>query len=231
MNIEKHNCLTADIAVIPNYQPDPMNRQIDFYYADHGKLIIVGLADNNYIYWLSVTKLNDTETNRAIFDHISQLEPAILGHEYIALKKTNYTYEKLREFYHDSLRLAQAQVKWEEHLLWLTPFGGNYSSDQTKHHGKIFARDICNNYNKLKTLCKFREAGGSYINVMRYYLSIISERSNDPCTDYSQKLELINLIQSEKYLLCSDNSAVRELYIKLEQCCSDIYNAYMSVVR
>lgn len=231
MNIETYNRLTADIAVTPNYQPNPVNRRIDFYYGDRNDLIIIGLADNCYIYWLSVTKLNDTETNRAIFDYISQLEPTVFGHEYIALKTTNYTFEDLRCFYHDSLHPAQARVRYDERLLWVTPFGGNYLSEQAAHHGKFFARDVCANYKKLKARCKLREADGLYLAVMRRYLEVLQVHHNDPRADYAAACELIELIRSERYLLCSDNMEVRELYILLEQRCSEIYNAYMTAVR
>lgn len=234
MNIEKHNCLTADIAEKPNYEPNPLHRSITFYYTDDGRVIMIGSADNNYIYWLSLTELEDTATNSAIFDHVSQLEPTVFGHAYTALRKTNYTAHNLRGYYHDSLTLAQAHIQMEERLMWVTPFdNGGYSAsqDQIKYHGQFFARDIRENYSKLKQLCKIREADGSYIAVMQYYLCTLSECDKDPIADYGQKHCLIDLIRSEKYLLCSDNKKVRALYIQLGRRCSEIYDAYMTAVR
>ncbi len=244
MNIQTYNCLTADIAEKPNYKPNPLHRRIEFYYTDDDRIIIIGFADNNYIYWLSVTKLEDTDINCTIFDHISQHQPTVLGHVYTALRKTDYTAQNLRGYYHDSLILAQAHILAEERLMWLTPFvnGGyciqsafrsGYSSspDQIKYHGRSFANDLRNNYGKLKQLCRIREANGMYIDVMRHYLHMLSKCSGDVVADYAEKQCLMDLIRSEKYLLCSDNKTVRELYMQLDRCCAEIYNAYMSAVR
>ncbi len=100
MNIEQLNCLTEDIAVIPKYVPNPKFRCIKAYYAQDNDVVIVGEADPNFIYWLSVTKTDDTETNRQIVAYLKQAEPKLYGHDStVTDKKTKYTYEQLTSFY------------------------------------------------------------------------------------------------------------------------------------
>lgn len=58
--IQKLNCL---IPKKPNYWPNQKFRCIHAHYAENNDVIIIGFADNNYIFWLSVTKMDDYETN------------------------------------------------------------------------------------------------------------------------------------------------------------------------
>lgn len=116
MNIEKYNCVTPENADEPRYTPDPADRKIRVYYTDSEQVIIVGVVDNNYIYWLSVTNRNDLSTNRAIFAEITEHEPKRYGHFYIAVKKTKYSYEKVRGMYCAELRQAEMIVPHYEKI-------------------------------------------------------------------------------------------------------------------
>lgn len=109
MDIRELNCLTLDNASTPKYNPYSGNCCIRVYYADKNKIIIVGVADNNYIYWLSVSKMDDIETNRRIFDYIYRLVPSIFGSIAKVLEtKTNYSYEQLTSFYSATLTQAES---------------------------------------------------------------------------------------------------------------------------
>ena len=99
MKVEEYNCLTADTACVPNYTPNPRHRCIQAYYALNNDVILIGEADPNYIYWLSVTKLDADAINRQIVDYVLHMEPTIFGHESDVLEKTAYTFEQLRSFY------------------------------------------------------------------------------------------------------------------------------------
>ena len=68
MKVENYNRLKADTACVPNYTPDSADRCIQAYYALNNDVILIGEADPCYIYWLSVTKLDDEATNRQIVD-------------------------------------------------------------------------------------------------------------------------------------------------------------------
>ena len=116
MDITKHNCVTAENADEPRYQPDPANRKVRVYYTDREQVIIVGVADNNFIYWLSVTNMNDLAKNRVIFAEITGKEPARYSHLYLALKKTKYSYEAVRGMYCAELRQAEMIVPHYEKI-------------------------------------------------------------------------------------------------------------------
>lgn len=205
MEMQIINLLNIKNALKPRYNPfDPQrmyrfatygsdNREIRAYYTDNKKVIIVGVAGPKYIYWLSVTKMNDTETNEKIIDYLNDLKPAVFGQMSAALEKTEYTCDQLDYFY-------SARV----------------------YRGK----DILSCYNQAKEMCRLREAKGEYIDTLRYYLEILQVRSNDPVADYEKNEELIELVRSENYLLCSDNTTVSKLYKQLVRCCSELFDAY-----
>ena len=104
--IQKYNCLTPENASRPKYMPNPRDRLIKVYYADRGKVIITGFADNNFIYWLSVTKAENISRNRMIFDYLTETVPTIFGSVGYVLPKTGYSYEQFREFYCAELKSA-----------------------------------------------------------------------------------------------------------------------------
>lgn len=76
------------------------------FYGNDNDVIIVGVADNCYIYWFSVTKMDDDESNRMILEWLNICVPTKFGHGYIAAKKTKYTYEQIRNFYCAEIRNA-----------------------------------------------------------------------------------------------------------------------------
>ena len=109
MDIQKLNCLTPDNAATPKYNPYSGKSCVQVYYANNNKVIIVGVADNNYIYWLSVSKMDDIETNRSIFDYIYRLTPTVFGSISRVLEsQTHYSYEQLTSFYSATLTQAEA---------------------------------------------------------------------------------------------------------------------------
>ncbi len=109
MDIQKLNRLTPDNAATPKYNPYSGKSCVQVYYANNNKVIIVGVADNNYIYWLSVSKMDDIETNRSIFDYIYRLTPTVFGSISKVLEsQTHYSYEQLTSFYSATLTQAEA---------------------------------------------------------------------------------------------------------------------------
>ena len=179
----------------PNYMPNPRDRLIKAYYGEDNDIIIVGVADNCYIYWFSVTKMDDTETNWMILEWLNICVPTKFGHGYIAAKKTKYTYEQIRNFY-------CAEIKNADEI--------------------IQKRKAANARSKTE---------GLTIKQMKSYIKKMSERSGDPVLDYKKNEQLINWIQSQTFLRCSDDPAEREIYNELYELCSSIYNAYMTAVR
>ena len=106
--IQKYDLMTP---IKPNYTPDPRDRLIKAYYGEDNDIIIVGVADNCYIYWFSVTKTDDAETNRMILEWLNICVPTKFGHGYIAVKKTRYTYEQIRNFYCAEIKNADEIIQ------------------------------------------------------------------------------------------------------------------------
>ena len=225
------NYLTPNVSVVPNYKPKLEHRRVDFYYADHDQVLIAGVADNNYIFWLSRTRLDDRETNKTIFDYIAQATPTLFGHFDAVARKMGYSSKAIRGFYHDSLVYVGGVDPAPHDQVWRTPFGVRYIKSQEENNGTFFASGIIMLRNQLKQRCHFREAKGSYLQIMRWNLDALGETCGDPVEDYESKRQLIDLIHQERYLLCSENEEVRSLYLQLDARCSDMYNAYMSIVR
>ncbi len=91
----------------PNYQPDPRSRCIHAHYPEDGNVILTGFADNNYIFWMSVTETDDLDTNRRILAYLTEHEPEVYGHTAFSLKNTPYSYEEFRYFYSVTVTCAE----------------------------------------------------------------------------------------------------------------------------
>lgn len=107
MNITEQNLLTEQYYETPKYKPDPKFRCIKAYYPNSEDVILVGEADPNYIFWMSLTKIGDTETNCAIFAYLSQTEPTVFGSDSRVIRAAGYTYAQLQSFYMAELTCAE----------------------------------------------------------------------------------------------------------------------------
>ena len=96
--IQNYNYLTPEYAASPKYVPSPRDCFINVYYADDNNIIIVGVADNNFIYWLSVTKINN-KVNLAILDWLNICVPTLFESMGFAIKRTKYTYKQVMSFH------------------------------------------------------------------------------------------------------------------------------------
>lgn len=226
MDVAQLNQVNVSNAVEPNYTPKNMDQKIELYFSLDEKIIIVGSADNNYIYWLSHTSVQDKETNAAIFNYVANTPYKILTYLYKALQNTEITYESFQKMYHTYLSRT-----YEPNMEWKTPFGHYYGSSQIKNNGKFFANDLVSLPAKLREQCKAREADGKYIHVLQWYQELLNKRSNDEIADYYAAKPIIDILQMEKYLMFSQDVSVRNLYNDLYSQCSSLYNAYMTKVR
>ncbi len=105
-DLMQYNLLTPEDAVIPKYCPRTRDYCIRVYYADNEKIIIKGIADNNFIRWLSVTKLDDIELNRRIFAFLHETVASEYGSFSELIQKTAYTYKQAESFYQAELNSA-----------------------------------------------------------------------------------------------------------------------------
>ncbi len=103
MGIETLNLLTAENAVTPNYAPTTEQRRIEAYYLG-SDVIIIGRWDNNYIGWLSATKLSNDAESRRIVDYLLNNQLTLYGSESTVLKKTGYSWEDFKNAYTTEVR-------------------------------------------------------------------------------------------------------------------------------
>lgn len=223
-DIESCNLVCKETAVKPNYDLSKRETYIKLYYTYSREVIIVGTVDNNYIHWLSVTKLDDLEINEQIFNHIANDSYQYVSNESTALKKNKMDYSVLSRSY-----LAKFNRANDKDVAWKTPFRGDYRKDQIKHNGRFFAGSLSPYFSYLQKQCRFREAGGAYKQVLQYYLSSI-EKIDFMRYDADIK-PVSDILDSESYLLISTNADVRNLYFECRQLCYTKYNMYMSAVR
>lgn len=193
--IQKLNCL---IPKKPNYWPKQKFRCIHAHYADDNDVIIVGFADNNYIFWLSVTKIDDYETNQLIVEYLSMIEPTEFGWNSHALDKTHYTYDQFRWFYFTTITCAEDTTEL-------------YRQAKSRSGGT-------------------REDQNKIISKLQKHMSALSKYGN-PVENYHKNYDIFREIWSLKYLRCSDNPKIRDLYHQLELLSSGIYNTYMTECR
>lgn len=221
---KEYNLVNHRTMVKPNYDLSNRETSIRIYIDRKGNLITLGIVDNNYIHWASLTKTEDKKLNEIIFNHIANDEYSIVSQEYLALQTKGIKYEDLRQWYGATLtRDSRYNMAWE------TPFGHYYGADQIDNNGKYFADDVSQYLVILQERCKFRECDGEYIDILNYYRNILLQ--NDDDLYYQQIKPLAEMLQKEDYLKVSTNTEIRELYLQCMNIISSLYNCYMSAVK
>ena len=208
-----------------SYTINPDHRQIDLYFTRDRRVIIVGTADNNYIFWLSVSACEDEAATGEAFDQITRQEWETHTALYLALKEAGFDYEDLAWMYHD--RIVQSK---QPGIAWSTPFGHCYGTDDADN-GKFFAHDIAGFPDILETKCRIRAADGLYFPVLKEYLRIL-EDGDDPLYYMSPDVRAIHeILKQEQYLILAEDIKVREYYHAAAKKEAELYNRYMTAVR
>ena len=220
--IEQYNLVNQKNFVTPNYDISHRETYITLYFNNAGDVIIVGNVDNNYIYWLSVTKTEDTELNEKIFNHVANDGITMVSQMYKALEVGNLRYSDLKAYY--TVRLSRAHTHG---MAWKTPFGHYYGENQTERNGGFFARDVKHFVKDVHQRCELRECGGRYEAVLEGYLEYLKSEEG-----YSSKARTLHdLLATEDYLCISPCEKVRQLYMECCKICSELYNQYMTAAR
>ena len=206
--------------VKPGYKQDlSSNRIIEFaYLADDEKVVLIGSMDGYYPYWISETDVCDTATNTAVVENMLHEDFSCFA------RMDGKIYRKLKDCYRRRIVISGNDVS--------TPFGHGYAKEQPQYWGRFIAGDICSYHKRLKQLCKERELEGRYLEFLQVYLKKLeTETTSDPVKDYESKKVLMDLIRGEDYLLLSDDRDIRDIYIRIRNVISELYNTYMSIVR
>lgn len=208
-----------------SYTINPDHRQIELYITRDRKVIVVGTADNNYIFWLSVSACEDEAATGEAFNQITRQEWDTHTALYLALKEAGFDYEDLAWMYHD--RIVQSK---QPGMAWSTPFGHCYGTDDADN-GKFFAHDIAGFPDILETKCRIRAADGLYFPVLKEYLRIL-EDGDDPLYYMSPDVRAIHeILKQEQYLILAEDIKVREYYHAAAKKEAELYNRYMTAVR
>lgn len=208
-----------------SYTINPDHRQINLYFTRDRRVIIVGTADNNYIFWLSVSACEDEAATGEAFDQITRRKWDTYTALYLALEEAGFDYEDLEWMYHD--RIAQSK---QPGMAWSTPFGHCYGTDDADN-GKFFAHDIAGFPDILETKCRIRAADGLYFPVLKEYLRIL-EDGDDPLYYMSPDVRAIHeILKQEQYLILAEDIKVREYYHAAAKKEAELYNRYMTAVR
>lgn len=208
-----------------SYTINPDHRQIDLYFTRDRRVIIVGTADNNYIFWLSVSACEDEAATGEAFNQITRRKWDTHTALYLALKEAGFDYEDLAWMYHD--RIVQSK---QPGMAWSTPFGHCYGTDDADN-GKFFAHDIAGFPDILETKCRIRAADGLYFPVLKEYLRIL-EDGDDPLYYMSPDVRAIHeILKQEQYLILAEDIKVREYYHAAAKKEAELYNRYMTAVR
>ena len=208
-----------------SYTINPDHRQIELYITRDRKVIVVGTADNNYIFWLSVSACEDEAATGEAFNQITRRKWDTHTALYLALEEAGFDYEDLAWMYHD--RIVQSK---QPGMAWSTPFGHCYGTDDADN-GKFFAHDIAGFPDILETKCRIRAADGLYFPVLKEYLRIL-EDGDDPLYYMSPDVRAISgILKQEQYLILSGDIKVREYYHAAKKKEAELYNRYMTAVR
>lgn len=219
-DISHLNQISCYEVVKPVYTQDlSRKRVVEFaYLPDNEKLVLLGSMDGSYPYWVSETDIGDIETNTAIIESILHEDFTSFTGVYGEINR------KLTGCYRRRIQISGDVV--------ITPFDHGYDKKQPQYWSRFIAQDIYYYHKRLKELCGERELDGRYLEFLQAYLKKLETQiSADPVKDYESKRILMDLINTEDYLLLSDNKDIRDTYIRIREVTGSLYNAYMSIVR
>ena len=214
-DIQMLNLVNVQNRKNPGYPLDRKHTYLELFFSPKNDVLIVGVVDNNYIYWASLTKTNETEKNAAIFGEIAKGQFTSVSALHCVLSNVSLTYAELKHWHHVEHRR--------------NPSGMFYTYGNPDEHASLFGNYISKYPDEVRKRCRAREAESAYFDVMHTYLEIISRYPENPLY-YTQISEIIRIIQSDNYLLLSENIDIRQLYIQLQNKASERYNAYMTAV-
>lgn len=90
--MEEYNLVNRNNYIKPNYKIDDKEVSFDIYVSPDKEVCIIGRLDNNYICWASITHLDVSELNVAIFDYILNRKPVMISNGYNVL---GFRYEEV----------------------------------------------------------------------------------------------------------------------------------------
>ena len=220
--IELHNGVSNRNMEFPAYDLTKKETGIDLYFNNEGDVIIVGVVDSTYIYWLSVTRTEDVKLNEQIFNHVANEDWCRVSRMPRTLEVKGLSHKDLAKFYRVHLKRSHL-----DGMAWETPFGHFYGTKQLKRNGGFFAKDVKGFVTEINKRCELRECDGRYADILKVYAETLQT-----ATDYDYTVQqLEKLLKAEDYLCLSRRDNVRETYLECCTRCSELYGRYMTQAR
>lgn len=217
-DIEKLNQLTPEMYEETDVERNMMYCGLRFYF-NGDKLIIVGMADSEMYFWLSVTDVSDRPTTAKIFNRVI-FGPCNCCRSKFRMPES----ERLDYMYNRSVLRSKDG--------WSAPIEGLLYPDSEKAHmGQFFADDVIDIRKNVGALAKMREDGGAYLNILKDMLPLMKKETNDPVADYEKVEPLIDILRNEDFLYCSENPEVHDTYVELRKLGYRIYCRWMTATR
>jgi len=221
MDISLLNMVNQNPKVIPNYELNRERTSVDIYLNSNKDLFIIGVVDNNYIHWASLTKTNEREKNEAIFNYIANEPFTFVSSPNL---KGVPTYYNLKEYYRATLKRSSDKGSWD------TPFGVRFGKSEAKYHGNFFAGHVATFLHELQNYCYYREMGGACEIMLDSWIAMLEKGKSD--WDCYRRIEpLPKMIEKESYLRVSESETIRKKYLLLCEKLSAAYCRYMDVAR
>lgn len=228
--VQKLNLVNSENSSKPSY--DLSQKQVYFviYMSVKGELAIIGELDNNYLVWCSFSNVGDKETNKEIFDFVSNYNFTNYSQLYRVLEKNKY--KEIISWY----RIMITRSTFEPNICWYTPFGGARYGNDIENHGRYFSGGIITHFNELGLKCKHRINNGLYLPILNSYSEILKnelyefEKDNNTI-HYYNILQLISILREENYLKLSEDLSIQNKYNECLELSDQLYNRYMMISR
>ncbi|GLV67406.1 hypothetical protein Bmyc01_60750 [Bacillus mycoides] len=223
MDMEEYNLVNRNNYIKPNYKIDDKEVSFDIYVSPDKEVCILGRLDNNYICWASITHLDVSELNVAIFDYILNRKPVMISNGYNVL---GFRYEEVIKWH--KFRISKTLYR-DGRYRYYSQASLSYLGDDEKSLSKYMSGEINNFYYSELAKCNYRLIDNNYIKILECYKNLLTQEENYEY--YYEMKPLISILESEGYLKLCPNKEIRNIYWDCMKECSNLYNRYMSSVR
>ena len=215
--MNKYNLIDKNNIITPNYNIDNIDISFDIYVSSKQEVCIIGVLDNNYICWCSITSIEDKEINSSILNYILKYNLKVISNTSKALGSR---YQEVMSWH----KFHVGKSLYNNEYRFYSPVNNSFFRD-----GEFFESEISKFYDFELSKCKYRLIDNSYITILKQYKNILTQDNN--CYYYLKMKPVISILQSESYIKLCPNEEIRNLYLDCIRECSNLYNRYMSAVR
>ncbi|WP_432352029.1 hypothetical protein [Sporosarcina sp. A2] len=213
--METINLISLHNEVLPSYDISDKEISFDVYSSPDEQVCIIGMIDNNYICWCSITTIQDIEVNAAVFDYVVNRPIRNVSSMYNVL---GAEYTEVYEWH----RLHIEKRQYNNQDYYYSPATQIYFQDS-----KSFALEIKQFYTQEKLKCDYRLLDNTYIILLETYKRLVHIDNPDPHYYYEMK-PVFQILEDESYIKLSTDTEIRKLYADCMEGARILYNRYMN---